>query len=134
MTQAKDLARRYPIHRLGRGPLHHFFGYYDKTVWDLDDRLVLANQVDCMTADLTPDMQAQVGYFDTRDSDRFHVCGVTTAWNWQMGCQLQWLDGRPGRQFIYNVRRDGPRSGWAPLGSTRWSNGASQCATPSFCV
>jgi len=108
MTQAKDLARRYPIHRLGRGPLHHFFGYYDKTVWDLDDRLVLANQVDCMTADLTPDMQAQVGYFDTRDSDRFHVCGVTTAWNWQMGCQLQWLDGRPGRQFIYNVRRDGP--------------------------
>src|SRR5690606_3524794 len=34
-------------------------------------------------------------------------------WNWQMGCQLQWLDGEAGLQFIYNVRRDS-KSGLYP--------------------
>ncbi|HEX7386045.1 MAG TPA: hypothetical protein VF285_02070 [Castellaniella sp.] len=107
----------FPIHRLGQGAAHHFFGYYDKTVWDKSDRFVLANQVGMMTADLTPDMQAEVGFFDTQADDRFHVCGTTRAWNWQMGCQLQWLDGRPGRQLIYNVRRNAPGSLYPGFGA-----------------
>ncbi len=115
MTLQSDPSRTYPIRRLGRGALHHFFGYYDKTVWDKADRLVLANQVPIMTADLTSDMCAEVGYFDTKNDDGYHACGTTTAWNWQMGCQLQWLDGREGLQMIYNVRRDsaaGPYPGF----------------------
>jgi len=95
-----------PIRRLGKDELHHFFGYYDKTVWDRHDRYILANRVPVMNADLRPDLQMEVGYFDPENGDCFTSCGVTTAWNWQMGCQLQWLDGAPGLQFIYNVRTD----------------------------
>lgn len=117
MTRIPHSPARFPIRRLGNGAKHHFFGYYDKTVWDRKDRLVLANQVDFMNADLTPVLPAEVGYFDTDDGDRFHSCGSTTAWNWQMGCQLQWLDGRAGRQFIYNVRRDSARGLYPGFGA-----------------
>ncbi|MFP3711738.1 hypothetical protein SB783_47995, partial [Paraburkholderia sp. SIMBA_009] len=57
-------------------------------------------------ARLTPELRAEVGYFDLGDGERYHAVGVTTAWNWQMGCQLQWLDGMAEPQLIYNCRRD----------------------------
>ncbi|MBW7831631.1 MAG: hypothetical protein H3C29_00295 [Simplicispira suum] len=95
-----------PIRRLGSGAAHHFFGYYNKTVWDRTGQYVLANRVPVADANLTPRLEAEVGFFDLADNDRFHVAGKTTAWNWQMGCQLQWLDGAPGRQLIYNCRTD----------------------------
>lgn len=117
MTFQSSSAHFCSVRRLGDGSLHHFFGYYDKTVWDKADRLVLANQVEMMTADLTPDLQAEVGYFDTADQDRYHVCGQTTAWNWQMGCQLQWLDGADGLQMIYNVRRASAQGPYPGFGS-----------------
>lgn len=91
-------------HRLGDGKQHHFFGYYNKSTWDRSDRYILANRVPMMDARLTPELVSEVGYFDTQDSDRYHAVGTTTAWNWQMGCQLQWLDDAPGPQLIYNCR------------------------------
>ncbi len=139
MTIQPASLHAYPVRRLGVGPRHHFFGYYDKTVWDRSDRYVLANRVEVMTADLTPDMRAEVGYFDTQDGDRYHVCGSTTAWNWQMGCQLQWLDGRDGLQMIYNVRRDsagGPYPGFGAAihdvgsGRTRYLDSPIYVAAP----
>jgi hypothetical protein len=46
-----------------------------------------------------------VGFFDLQDEAMpFREVGRTQAWNWQMGCQLQWLEAAPGRQLIYNVR------------------------------
>lgn len=93
-----------PTRRLGSGAGHHFFGYYNKTVWDRTGQYVLANRVPMADANLTPELEAEVGFFDVADNDRFHCAGKTTAWNWQMGCQLQWLDGAPGRQLIYNCR------------------------------
>lgn len=53
---------------------------------------------------LTPQVKATIGYFDTQDGDRFHAVGETGAWNFQMGSQLQWLDGASGRKLIYNDR------------------------------
>jgi len=49
----------------------------------------------------------------TGDGDRFHAVGETGAWNWQMGSQLQWLDGAAGRQLIFN-RRSGDASARYP--------------------
>jgi hypothetical protein len=95
-----------PTRRVGHGPKHHFFGYYNKTNWDRTGRYLLANEVDMMDAPLRPELVATVGYFDLQDDMRFRVVGETRAWNWQMGCQLQWLDGLPGHQLIYNVRLD----------------------------
>ncbi len=97
-----------PCRRVGQGPGHHFFGYYNKTNWDRSGRYLLAQRVTEADFPLAPDSFAQVGCFDLQDGDRFHVIDGTRAWNWQMGSQLQWLDGRPGRQVIYNQRTGDP--------------------------
>lgn len=99
-----------PCRRLGGNDHHHFFGYYNKTVWDKSNRRVLALQVPMMDARLTPALEAEVGYFDTHQGDAFHFVDKTRAWNWQMGNQLQWLDGQPETQIIYNIRTDNPSS------------------------
>lgn len=107
-----------PCRRVGTGSHHHFFGYYNKTTWDRSGRYLLAQQVPVMDARLTPELVAGVGFFDLEDQDRFHRLGETTAWNWQMGSQLQWLDGAPGRQVIYNTRTGDASSFYPGLGST----------------
>ena len=56
------------------------------------------------SADLTGKETAEVGYFDLHEEDRFYSIGETSAWNWQMGSQLQWLQGKSERQLIYNSR------------------------------
>lgn len=106
-----------PCRRLGDGALHHFFGYYNKSTWDRSDRYVLAQRVPMPDANLTPGLVAEIGYFDTQEGDRFHKVGETTAWNWQMGAQLQWLDGAPGRQLIYNCRSHDDAACYPRLGS-----------------
>ncbi|MDR3065236.1 MAG: hypothetical protein LBV05_06945 [Comamonas sp.] len=93
-----------PCRRVGDGALHHFFGYYNKSSWDRSDSLLAAQQIPWMDIYLTPQVKATIGYFDTRDGDRFHAVGETGAWNFQMGSQLQWLDGASGRKLIYNDR------------------------------
>lgn len=92
------------LRRLGSDPGHHFFGYYNKTPWDSSGRLLLANRVPMMNADITPAMLAEVGYFELDNKECFVPCDHTRAWNWQMGCQLQWLGGDAHRGMIYNVR------------------------------
>ncbi len=95
-----------PIRRFGNGPLHHFFGYYNKSTWDRSGRYLLSNRVPMMTADLTGDEVAEVGFFDLQRNDRFVTIGKTTTWNWQMGCQLQWLESKDATEIIYNVRSE----------------------------
>lgn len=106
MNQVSANQSYAPIRLVGDGKMHHFFGYYNKTNWDRTGRYLLANRVPWMDALLRPDLVATVGYFDLEDADAFHALAETAAWNWQMGCQLQWLDGVPGRHVIYNVRTD----------------------------
>jgi len=93
-----------PIRKVGLGEKHHFFGYYNKSNWDRSGEKILAQAVPWANQNLSATNVAQVGYFDLKDGDRFHVVGETTAWNWQMGSQLQWLPGLPGNKVIYNVR------------------------------
>ncbi len=98
-----------PIERIGSGEKHHFFGYYNKSVWDKTNRYILTNRVDMMTADIALTDTAEIGYYDSFDDKKeFHLLATTTTWNWQMGCQSQWLDGLAGRQAIYNVRANNP--------------------------
>ena len=108
----------YPLcRRLGGGDTHHFFGYYNKTTWDRSNLRVLALQVPMMDARLHPELQAEVGYFDTTDGDKFHVLDTTCAWNWQMGTQLQWVDGISDSKIIYNVRTNDKETVYPGLGS-----------------
>ena len=106
-----------PVRRVGDGQQHHFFGYYNKTNWDRSGRYLLAQQVPWKDARLTPDVTAGIGCFDLAQGDRFHRVAETQAWNWQMGSQLQWLDGAVGRKLICNERRSGRGGRYPGFGS-----------------
>ena len=98
------------IRMVGDGVRNHFFGYYNKSSWHPADPLLLSHRVPMMTGDLMGTEQAEIGFFDLDRNDAFTNIGATTAWNWQMGAQLQWLECRgrlkaAGRKIIYNIRR-----------------------------
>ena len=101
---SKFIEHDMPVRRVGDGEAHHFFGYYNKSTWDLSGRLLLSNRVPMMTGDLTGNESADVGYFDLDRDDTFVKIGETTTWNWQMGCQLQWLANNGKTEIIYNIR------------------------------
>jgi hypothetical protein len=117
MVDRHVIAAPASIRRVGSDAGHHFFGYYNKTPWDASGRYLLANRAAWMTADITPAMAVDVGYFDLAAGERYHACDRTTAWNWQMGCQLQWLGGAERRRMIYNVRTGDDRSVYPRLGA-----------------
>jgi hypothetical protein len=106
-----------PVRPVGDLQQHYFFGYYNKTNWDRSGRYLLAQQVPYMDVRLTPDCVAGIGYFDLEHGGRFQRVSETRAWNWQMGSQLQWLDGVPGRKLIYNGRRQEAGGRYAGFGS-----------------
>jgi len=116
-TNQKVIKKTCPVHQLGDGQAHHFFGYYNKTPWHRSKPWVLANQYPKMDADLTPDLIVKVGYFDLNNNKSFHVVGETTTWNWQMGCQLQWLDGLDDDVVIFNIRADQPKGAYPSFAS-----------------
>ncbi|SEG81764.1 hypothetical protein [Bosea lathyri] len=102
MTDSSPVARQ-----IGDDSFNYFFGYYNKTNWDESGRFLLAHQVPWVNHRIEANLSARVGYFDTHSGDRFTTIGETTAWNWQMGAQLQWLGGQPRPTVIYNARRFG---------------------------
>lgn len=104
-TQQQQLAgidRTCPIRRVGSGSSHHFFGYYNKSTWNKSGQYLLSNRVSMMTGDLNGEQDCVVGYFDLLNADKYYEIGQTTAWNWQMGCQLQWLESDDRTRIIYN--------------------------------
>ena len=80
VTQSNPFIKSYrePL-RLGETDHHHFFGYYNKTVWDKSGRFVLGNRVPFMDHNLTPDLIAEVGYFDLQNNRAFVNVGHTSA-------------------------------------------------------
>jgi hypothetical protein len=101
-----DALDALPIRRVTNGPQAHFFGYYEKTPWDLSGRYLLALEADYTGKRPSPDDTAVVGMIDLGNNDRWIPLAETHAWNWQQGAMLQW---RPGShdEILYNDRRDG---------------------------
>ena len=96
-----------PIVKIGDDDGHHFFGYYNKSVWDISNRYVLANKIDVMVKDVQINDILEIGYYDLENEKiNFNKIGSTSAWNWQMGCQSQWLDKLDGRKVIFNIREN----------------------------
>ncbi len=87
-------------------PGHHFFGYYDVTPWDPSGRWMVGLEVDFIHRPPRPDDVARIGLIDTWAGFRWRQVAETYAWNWQMGCRLQWLPGADGL-IIFNARREG---------------------------
>jgi hypothetical protein len=94
-----------PVRTITKGPLHHWFGYYDKLEFDPTNRYVLSNEVAFEHRTPTADDVIRVGMVDTQDNDKWIRLGESRAWGWQQGCMLQW---RPNSldEVVWNDRQD----------------------------
>src|SRR5574337_1815194 len=70
---------------LTAGPLHHFFGYYEKSPWNASGRYVLAHEAGFNDRPPTATDRVGVGVVAVADGNRFERLSDTAAWNWQQG-------------------------------------------------
>ncbi len=84
----------------------YFFGYYDKSPWDISDRYVLCLQTECSWKDVAPKKPANIVLIDTKKDNAIRILGQTRAWNVQQGCMLQWLGPDFESKIIYNDFRN----------------------------
>ena len=96
-----------PARAVTRGPLHYFFGYYDKTPWDATGRYLLVNRTDFADRQPTRDDALVLGMVDLQNGDEYTQFGMTKAWSWQQGTMLQWLGTPGGTHVIFNTFDDG---------------------------
>lgn len=93
-------------------PQHeYFFGYYDKSPWDISDRYMLCMKANDTWSDVSPREKADILLIDTlkpeADKDRIKKIAETRAWNVQQACMLQWLGPDFSSRVLYNDYRDG---------------------------
>ena len=93
-----------PVRAITQGPQGHWFSYYDKAQFSVDDRYVLGMEVDFQDRTPRPEDKIVLGMADLQDHDKWIPFGETKAWCWQQGCMLQWLPGSE-TQVIYNDRQ-----------------------------
>ena len=92
-----------PVRQITRGPMFHWFGYYDKLQFSPDNRFVLSNRVDFEHRSPTAGDVIEVGMIDLHEKDTWIPLGTTNAWCWQQGCMLQWIPGTESK-VIWNDR------------------------------
>lgn len=89
----------------------YFFGYYDKSPWDITDRYVLCLRAKNTWSDVSPKDIADILIIDTEkdieDPTRVKKIAETHSWNVQQGCMLQWLGPDYCSRIIYNDYRNG---------------------------
>lgn len=93
-------------------PYHeYFFGYYDKSPWDITDRYMLCMKANDTWSDVSPKEPAEIILIDTEkdesDIERYKTIASTHSWNVQQGCMLQWLGPDYSKRIIYNDFRKG---------------------------
>lgn len=85
----------------------YFYGYYDKSPWDADDRYMIALRVRQAYRSVAPREPGMLVLIDTANCNRVMTIGETSAWNVQQGCMAQWLGPDFKSRIIYNDFRDG---------------------------
>lgn len=89
----------------------YFFGYYDKSPWDITDRYMLCMKANDTWSDVSPREKADILIIDTQkaesDPERIRKIAETRAWNVQQSCMLQWLGPDFSSKILYNDYRDG---------------------------
>lgn len=77
-----------------------FFGFHDHTPFSAQDDMMLANRYLIPLRYPTGDDALEVGFFTGQQFNKWHSVGKTFAWNWHMGCKLQWKGGQ--NVLMYN--------------------------------
>ena len=63
----------------------YFYGYYDKSPWDITNRFMICLKVRQAYKSVAPKETGIVGVIDTSDGNKFIKIGVTHSWNVQQG-------------------------------------------------
>lgn len=88
----------------------YFFGYYDKSPWDITDKYMLCLKTTDTWSEVSPNQPAEILLIDTsremNQEGRIKKLGETRAWNVQQGCMLQWLGPDYKSKIIYNDFRN----------------------------
>lgn len=94
------------LKRISPDDNEYFYGYYDKSPWDITDRYMIALRVN--KANRVPDSTeiAKVVVFDTQNNNTKIEIGTTYCWNTQQGCMAQWLGPDFKSKIIYNDYRN----------------------------
>lgn len=101
------------IHRISPDDARHeyFFGYYDKSPWDITDRYMLCMRANDTWSDVSPKEKADIILIDTLklndEKDRVRKIAETSSWNVQQACMVQWLGPDFFSRILYNDFRDG---------------------------
>lgn len=95
------------IDRISPDDSEYFFGYYDKSPWDANDRYIISLRV--KNAYKIPDSceAAEIVVFDTQNGNKIEIIGTSHCWNSQQGCMAQWLAPDFKSKIIYNDFRNG---------------------------
>lgn len=80
----------------------YFFGYYDKSPWDITGRYVLCMKAKNTWSDPDPKDKAAIILIDTQNGNSVRQLAETNAWNVQQGCMAQWLGPKYNEEIIYN--------------------------------
>lgn len=85
----------------------YYYGYYDKSPWDISDRYMICIKVKQAYKSVAPKEPGVVGVIDTLNNNKFMKIGVTHAWNVQQSCMAQWMGPDYKTRILYNDFRDG---------------------------
>ena len=85
----------------------YFFGYYDKSPWNITGRYMLCMRAQNTWKEPDPTSMADILLIDTEDGNRVRKLAETKTWNVQQGCMAQWLGPDFDKKIIYNTLRDG---------------------------
>lgn len=89
----------------------YFFGYYDKSPWDITDRYMLCMRANDTWSDVSPKEKADILLIDTalpeNDPNRVKKIAQTSSWNVQQSCMLQWLGPDFSSRILFNDYRNG---------------------------
>ena len=69
----------------------YFYGYYDKSPWDITDRYMICMRVKQAYKSVAPKESGEVVIIDTENNNKVIKIGTTNSWNVQQGCMAQWL-------------------------------------------
>lgn len=85
----------------------YFYGYYDKSPWDKNDRYMLCIRVEQAYKSVAPKEKGEIVIIDTKENNKVIKIADTRSWNVQQGCMVQWLGPDFSEKIIYNDFRNG---------------------------
>lgn len=88
-------------------PGEYFFGYYDKSPWDVSGRYMLCMRANDTWSEPDPKSSLEILLLDMCNKGFYRKLATPLTWNVQQGCMAQWIGPDFSKHIIYNDLRDG---------------------------